>query len=163
MKIRRPILVISRNERAGKWFRFMLGGRRTGLPTTVTTDLEEGIRALKRLHPRVVIFVDEGLGKTDDRLMLLEALLLIEKQSQQNTLALLYDLTDGRLTMYHNVHLPRVSPEDVAHAATETVSCPLFGYAEEAAPGFPKDCHFLPLMVRGAAHAAGAAPSPTRD
>ena len=157
--MRRRILVISRNERVGKWFRFALGGLRTGLPTTVATDLEAGIRALKRLQPRVVIFVEEGSGKADERLMLLQALLLIEKQSRQNTLALLYDLTDGRLTMYHNMHLHRASLEDVALAAAETVSCPLFGYVEEAAPGFPKDCRFIPLMRRGAAQAAGAVPS----
>lgn len=154
--MKRRILVISRNEAAGKWLRFALTGRRKGLPTTVITDLGEGIRALKRLQPRVVIFVEEGVGRADDRLMLLQALLLMEKQSQQNTLAILYDLADGRLTMYHNVHLPRLSLEDVAQAAAETRFCPLFGYAEQAMPGFPKDCGFLPLMVKGAAHAAGA-------
>jgi hypothetical protein len=141
----------------------MLGGRRTGLPTTVVADLDQGLRALKRLRPRVVIFVDGGASKVDDRLMLLQALLLIEKQSQQNTLALLYDLADGRLTMYHNIHFPRVSPDDVAQAAAETVSCPLFGYVEESASGFPKDCRFLPLMIRGAAQAAGTAPCAPQD
>ena len=156
--MRRRILVISRNERVGKWFRFALGGLRTGLPTTVATDLGEGIRALKRLHPRVVIFVDEGSGKVDDRLMLLQALLLVEKQSQQNTLALLYDLTDGRLTMYHNTHLHRASLEDVALVVAETTSCPLFGYEEEAVSRFPKDCDYLSLMAKGVARAAEASP-----
>jgi hypothetical protein len=141
----------------------MLGGRRTGMPTTIVTDLEKGIRALKRLRPRVVIFVEEGAEKIDDRLMLLRALLLVEEQGRQNTLALLYDLVEGRLTMYHNALLPRVSAEDVVQAAVETVACPLFGYADETAPGFPKDCRFLPLMMKGAAQAAGAAPASVKD
>lgn len=161
MRTRRRILVISPNEQVGNWFRFMLGGRRVALPTTVVSSLEEGLKALKRLRPMVVIFVEEGPAKVDHRLMLLQALLLLEKECGHNTLTLLYDLTDGRLTMYHNVHLPRVSPEDVARVTAETVSCPLFGYTENEAPGFPKDCRFLPLMAKGAAPAAGAAAGPT--
>lgn len=154
---RRRILVITRNEQVGNWFRFTLAGLRTGFPTTVTTDLMEGIRALDRLRPRVVIFVDDGASKVDDRLMLLRTLLLIEEQSRQNTLALLYDLRDGRLTMYHNVHLSSVSREDVAQAAVQTVSCPFFGASEESLPSFPQGCRFLPLMMKEAASAVRAA------
>ena len=117
----------------------------------------KGILALERLRPRVVIFVDDGASKVDDRLMLLRALLLIEEQSRQNTLALLYDLRDGRLTMYHNVHLSSVNRDDVAQAAIQTVSCPFFGAAEEPAPAFPKDCRFLPLMMKEAPFAVPAA------
>ncbi len=154
--MRRRILVITRNEQAGNWFRFMLAGLRTGFPTTVTTDLMEGIHALKRLRPQVVILVDDGACKADDRLMLLQALLLIEQQCRQNTLALLYDLRDGRLTMFHNVHLPHVNREDVAQVVIQTVSCPFFGAIEESSPAFPKDCRFLPLMVKEAVPAATA-------
>ncbi len=154
---RRRILVITRNEEVGNWFRFKLAGLRTGFPTTVTTDLMKGILALERLRPRVVIFADDGASKVDDRLMLLRALLLIEEQSRQNTLALLYDLRDGRLTMYHNVHLSRVSCEDVAHAAIQTVSCPFFGAAGESSSAFPKDCRFLPLLLKETALAVPAA------
>lgn len=160
--MRQRILVISQNAQVGNWFRYRLSGRRIGVTTTVVADLESGIRALKRLQPRVVIFVDEGSQKVDERLMLLQALLLIEKQSRQNTLAILYDLASGRSTMYHNVHFPQVSLEDVALAAAETSSCPLFGYTDEAL-GFPKDCRFLPLMVKGMEHVAVAATSYTRD
>ena len=156
-RLRRRILVITRNEEVGNWFRFTLAGLRTGFPTTVTTDLMKGILALERLRPRVVIFVDDGASKVDDRLMLLRALLLIEEQSRQNTLALLYDLHDGRLTMYHNVHLSHVNRDDVAQAAIQTISCPFFGAAEESAPAFPKDCRFLPLMLKEAALAVPAA------
>ena len=159
---RRRILVITRNEQVGNWFRFKLAGLRIGFPTTVTTDLMEGIRALERLRPRVVIFVDDGACKADDRLMLLRTLLLIEEQSRQNTLALLYDLHDGRLTMYHNVHFQRVSLEDVALAAAETSSCPLFGYTDEAI-GFPTDCRFLPLMIKGVENVAVAATGRTKE
>lgn len=38
----------------------MLSARRTGVTTTVVTDSESVIRALKRLCPRRVIFVDGG-------------------------------------------------------------------------------------------------------
>lgn len=158
--MKRRILVISQDERIGRWFRFMLSGRRTGLPTTVVTTLQAGIRALKRLHPRVVIFVEDRSRRADDRLMLLRALLLIEEESHENTLAILYDLVDGRLTMYHNIHVPRVSLDDIARSAAETPFCPLFGYTEEAVPGFPKDCRFLPLMYKGAVQAAAAAATP---
>ena len=163
MKARRPILVISRNKEVANWFRYMLAGRRTGLPTTLVATLEEGLRTLRISRPRVVIFVDDGAGKADGRLMLLQGLLLIEKQSQQNTLAILYDLAEGRLSMYHNAHCSRVSLEDVAQAAAETVSCPLFGYDEETAPGFPRDCRFNPLMLKAASQAARAAVTSARD
>ncbi len=156
-RLRRRVLVITRNEEVGNWFRFTLAGLRTGFPTTVTTDLMKGILALERLRPRVVIFADDGACKVDDRLMLLRALLLIEEQSRQNTLALLYDLRDGRLTMYHNVHLSRASLEDVAQAAIQTVSCPFFGAAGETSPVFPKDCRFLSLMMKEAPLAGPAA------
>jgi hypothetical protein len=131
----------------------MLGGRRTGFPTTVVTTLDKGLQALRRLHPKVVLLADVGAHKVDDRLMLLRTLLLLEEKRSWNTLALLYDLTDGRLTLYHNVHLPRVSPEDVAQAVVETVACPLFGPADETR--FPQDCRFLPLMAKSVALAAG--------
>jgi hypothetical protein len=155
--VKRKILVISANEPAGKWFRFALGGRKTGMSVTVVADLHEAIRALKRSKPNVVIFIEERPETTDDRLMLLRALLLIEKQSRQNTLAILYDLADGGMTMYHNIHFPQAGQEDVALAAREGVRCPLFGYLEEAAPVFPPDCGFLPLMAKSARLAAGAA------
>jgi hypothetical protein len=155
--MRRHVLVISRNERIGRWFRFAIGGLRTGLPTTVVTDLEKGLLAMKRLLPRVVIFVEDGVERDDDRLLLLQALLLIEKQNRQNTLALLYDVASGGITMVHHAHLQQVRPEDVAAAAAETVHCPLFGWDEEGAQGFPENCRFRPLMRKGAAHAAGAA------
>lgn len=159
---RRRILVITRNEQVGNWFRFKLAGIRIGFPTTVTTDLMEGIRALERLRPRVVIYAGDGVCKADDRLMLLRTLLLIEEQSRQNTLALLYDLRDGRLTMFHNVHLSHVNREDVAQVAIETVSCPFFGASEESSPAFPKECRFLPLMMKEAMQAATSASlSPT--
>jgi hypothetical protein len=154
---RRRILVITRNEEVGNWFRFTLAGLRIGFPTTVTTDLMKGILALQRLRPRVVIFADDGASKVDDRLLLLRALLLIEEQSRQNTLALLYDLRDGRLTMYHNVHLSHVNREDVAQAAIQSISCPFFGAAGEPSPAFPKDCRFLPLMMKEAPLAVPAA------
>lgn len=155
--MRRRVLVISRNERIGRWFRFAIGGLRTGLPTTVVTDLDKGLLAMKRLLPRVVIFVEDGAERDDDRLMLLQALLLIEKQSHENTLALLYDLSTGQLTMYHNIHFASLSLEDVADAAAKSVACPLFGWDEEGARGFPENCRFRPLVRKGAAHAAGAA------
>lgn len=155
--MRRHVLVISRNERIGRWFRFAIGGLRTGLPTTVVTDLDKGLLAMKRLLPRVVIFVEDGAERDDDRLMLLQALLLIEKQSHENTLALLYDLSTGQLTMYHNIHFASLSLEDVADAASKTVACPLFGWDEEGARGFPENCRFRPVVRKGAAHAAGAA------
>ena len=154
--MRRHVLVISRNEQIGRWFRFAIGGLRTGLPTTVVTDLDKGLLAMKRLLPRVVILVEDGAERDDDRLMLLQALLLIEKQSHENTLALLYDLSTGQLTMYHNIHLASLSLEDVADAAAKTVACPLFGWDEEGARGFPENCRFRPVMRKGAAHAAGA-------
>lgn len=155
--MRRHVLVISRNERIGRWFRFAISGLRTGLPTTVVTDLDKGLLAMKRLLPRVVIFVEDGAERDDDRLMLLQALLLIEKQSHENTLALLYDLSTGQLTMYHNIHFASLSLEDVADAAAKTVACPLFGWDEEGARGFPENCRFRPLVRKGAVHAAGAA------
>jgi hypothetical protein len=155
--MRRHVLVISRNEQIGRWFRFAIGGLRTGLPTTVVTELDKGLLAMKRLLPRVVIFVEDGAERDDDRLMLLQALLLIEKQSHENTLALLYDLSTGQLTMYHNIHFASLSLEDVADAAAKTVACPLFGWNEEGARGFPENCRFRPLVRKGAAHAAGAA------
>jgi hypothetical protein len=160
--MRRHILVISRDEQLGRWFRYMLAGRRTGLPTTVATDLETGLRALRRLRPRVVIFVSDH-ENPDDELMLLRVLLLIQQRGDQNTLALLYDPQHDRLTMYHNVHLRGVRREDVATTAVDTVSCPLFGYQEETRSDYPKDCHYLPLLIRGAAVAAracGVASSP---
>jgi hypothetical protein len=157
--MRRHVLVISRNERIGRWFRFAIGGLRTGLPTTVVTDLDKGLLAMKRLLPRVVIFVEDGTERDDDRLMLLQALLLIEKQNRQNTLALLYDVASGGITMVHHAHLQHVRPEDVAAVAAETVHCPLFGWDEEGARGFPENCRLRPLMRKGAAHAAGAVPS----
>jgi len=46
--MRRHVLVISRNEQIGRWFRFAIGGLRTGLPTTVATDLDKGLLAMKR-------------------------------------------------------------------------------------------------------------------
>lgn len=155
--MRRHVLVISRNEQIGRWFRFAIGGLRTGLPTTVVTDLDKGLLAMKRLLPRVVIFVEDGAERDDDRLLLLQALLLIEKQSHENTLALLYDLSTGQLTMYHNIHFASLSLEDVADAAAKTVACPLFGWNEEGARGFPENCRFRPLVRKGAAHVAGAA------
>lgn len=156
-RLRRRILVITRNKEVGNWFRFKLAGLRIGFPTTVKTELMEGILAIQRLRPRVVIFADDGASKVDDRLLLLRALLLIEEQSRQNTLALLYDLRDGRLTMYHNIHLSRVSREDVAQAAIQTVSCPFFGAAGESSLAFPKDCQFLSLMMKEAPLAVPAA------
>lgn len=157
--MKRKILVISRNEEVGKWFRLVLGDRKSGRTTTVVADLQQAIRALKRTRPHVVIFVEAGPEKVDDRLMLLRALLLIEEQCHQNTLAILYDLAEGRMTMYHNVHFPHVSQLDVAMAAREGASCPLFGDVdiEEATSAFPKDCHFLPLMTKHPAVAARAA------
>jgi hypothetical protein len=59
--------------------------------------------------------------------------------------------------MYHNVHLSRVSREDVAQAAIQTVSCPFFGAAGESSPAFPKDCRFLPLLMQEAPLAVSAA------
>ncbi len=155
---RRRILVISRDEQVGKGFRFLLGGLNRGLPTTVVSDLASAVRALKRLRPRVVILIEESPARTDDRLMLLRALLLIEKQSRENTLAILYSPTDGRLTMYHNVYHPRVNREDVARVVRDSLHCPLFGSVEEEVPGIPEDCRFLPLMRKGAAVAAGSGP-----
>jgi hypothetical protein len=149
--MRRRILVISRNESVGRRFRFLLGGLRVGLPTTVVTDLEEGLRLLRRWQPRVVIFADEGGDHVDDRLMLLRALLLIEQEGLRNTLAILYNLTDGRVTMYHSAHLQRVGLEDVARLAADTVTCPIFGCDEPSKPAFPQDCRFLPIMVKGTA------------
>jgi hypothetical protein len=157
--MRRRILVISRNEQIGRWFRFMLSGLHIGLPTTVVSDLEAGIRALTRLHPHVVIFVDEGNGTVDDKLMLLQALLLIKPPYGQNTLALLYDLRDGRFTMYHHASCGRTRLEDVARAAAETVNCPLFGYAQEEAERFPAHCRFRELMAKGAPLRAASMPS----
>lgn len=145
--MRRRILVISRNERMGNWFRFMLAGLRTGMPTTVASDLGAGLRAMKRLRPKIVIFADEETGKDDDRLMLLQALLVLERQNAENTLALHYDLSEGRLTMYHNVRFPRVSPEEVVKVAVETASCPLFGCGQNQASEFPHDCRFFPLVA----------------
>jgi hypothetical protein len=147
--MKRRILVISRNEQMGNWFRFMLAGLRTGMPTTVTSDLREGLRAMKRLRPKIVLFVDEGkgMGKDDDRLMLLQAILLLERQNMQNSLALHYDLADGRLTMYHNVRFPRVTPEEVVKVAVETASCPLFGCGQKPASEFPQGCGFSPLVA----------------
>lgn len=154
--MRRHVLVISRNEQIGRWFRFAIGGLRTGLPTTVVTELDKGLLAMKRLLPRVVIFVEDGAERDDDRLMLLQALLLLKKQNRQNTVALLYDMASGEITMVHHAHLRQVRPEDVAEAAAETVACPLFGWDEEDARGFPDNCRFRSLMLKGAAHAAGA-------
>ena len=145
---RRRILVITRNEQVGKWLRFSLAGLNTGLPTTVVSDLQAALPALTRLRPRVVIFVEEGPGKVDNRLMLLQALLLNERLSRQNTVAMVYSLGDSQLTMYHNIHIPRASLEDLVHAAREGRACPLFGYSDETAPCFPRDCGFLPLMVK---------------
>ncbi len=152
---RRRVLVISRDERVGKWFRFVLGGLNRGLPTTVVSDLGSALRALKRLRPRVVILVEESPEKTDDRLMLLEALLLLEKQSRENTLAILYSPADGQLRVYHSVYRPSVNREDVAEVVLDSLRCPLFGCEEEEVPGFPKDCRFLPLLLPGEALGAG--------
>jgi hypothetical protein len=154
--MRRHVLVIARNEQIGRWFRFAIGGLRTGLPTTVATDLEKGLLAMKRLLPRVVIFVEDGAERDDDRLMLLQALLLLKKQNRQNTVALLYDMASGGFTMVHHTHLQQVRPEDVAAAAAETVVCPLFGWDEEGDRGFPENCRFRSLMRKGSAYAAGS-------
>lgn len=154
--MKRKILVISRNEQLAKWFRYMLGGRRKWQMTQVVADLQHGIRTLKRSYPHVVIFVEEGPEKADDRLMLLRALLLIEEQSQQNTLAILYDRAASRMMMYHNVHVAGVNQWDVALAAQEVASCPLFGSFDAPGHGFPKDCHFLPLLSMGKAVAEEA-------
>lgn len=154
--MRRHVLVISRNEQAGRWFRFAIGGLRTWLSTTVVTDLNKGLLAMKRLLPRVVIFVEDGTERDDDRLMLLQALLLIEKQNSQNTLALLYNMASGRITMVHHAHLQHVRPEDVAAAAAKTVACPLFGWDEEGARRFPENCRFRPLMQKNMACAVEA-------
>lgn len=159
----RRILVITRNERIGRWFRFAIGGRRVGFPTTVTTDLEQGIRALRRLHPRVVIFVEEKPGAVDERLMLLRALLVNEEHGGANTLAILYDLADGGMTMYHSARVTRVGLEDVARTAAETVACPLFGAAEDAVPGFPTDCRMLSLMLKDVPRANAAVAGSVRD
>jgi len=140
----------------------MLGGRCLGLPTTGVATLEEALRALKRLHPRVVIFVTDKSARVDDRLMLLRALLLLEENGCDNSLAILYDQAEGQCTLYHNTNLSGLSPEQVARAAAETVSCPLFGSADVAPDMFPKDCHYLPLAVKAfveAAEPATAGPS----
>lgn len=158
--MKRKILVISRNERVGEWFRDFLGGRNSGLTTTVVADLQEALRALKRTRPHVVLFVEEGPEKADDRLMLLRALLLIEEQCHQNTLTILYNPAENRMTMYHNVFFPHANQLDVAMAAKEGAHCPLFGDLEDvdaAESAFPVDCPYLPVMTRGAALAALAA------
>jgi hypothetical protein len=151
--MRRRILIISRNETAGRRLRSLLAGRYTGLPTTVVGDLTEGVHALKRLHPEVVIFVDEGASRADDRLMLLRTLLLLEERSQHNTLALVYDLVDGRLSLYHNVHFPSVEWKGLAELVADSRACPLFGYSDEFVKGFPSDCRFLGAMARGSSRA----------
>lgn len=146
----------------GEWFRYILGGRNSGLTTTVVADLQQAIRALKRTRPHVVLFVEEGAEKVDDRLLLLRALLLIEEQCHQNTLTILYNPAEDRMTMYHNVYFPRVKQLDVAMAVKEGANCPLFGDVEEETAGFPKDCCFLPLMTTCVAHPAGAAVGTTK-
>ena len=155
--MKRKILVITGNERMGKWFRDFFGGRKSGLTTTVVADLQEAIRALKRTRPHVVLFVEDGPEKVDDRLMLLRALLLIEEQCRQNTLTILYNPSEERMTMYHNVHFPRANQLDVAMAAKEGAHCPLFGDLEDmdaAESAYPADCPYLPVVTRGALLAA---------
>ncbi len=145
---RRRILVISPNAQVGNWLRFSLAGLHARLPTTVVSDLQSALRALPRLQPEVVIFVEPGPGKVDQRLMLLQALLITEKLSKKNTMALVYNLGDHQLTMYHNIHISDASLEDLVLAAKEGRECPLFGYSDETASCFPRDCGFLPLMVK---------------
>lgn len=162
--MKRRVLVISRNERVGEWFREILGGRRSGLTTTVVADLQEALRALKRTRPHVVLFVEEGPEKADDRLMLLRALLLIEEQCHQNTLTILYNPAEDRMTMYHNVYFPRATQLDVAMAAQEGARCPLFGDVNDVdavEQAYPADCPYVPVMTRGAALAALAAKAAT--
>jgi hypothetical protein len=149
--MRRHILVISPNEQLGRRFRYLLAGLRIGFPTTVVTDLAMALPVLKRLRPRVVIFVAENGGKADDQLMLLRTLLLLGEHGHDDALALLYDPGRDRLTMYHNIQLSGLRPEEVAQAVVKTVSCPLFGCEEERRADYPKDCRFLPLAVRNAA------------
>ncbi len=158
--MKRRVLVISRNEEVGEWFRGVLGGRKSGQTVTVVGDLQPAIRMLKRTSPHVVIFVEEGPERDDDRLMLLRALLLIEEQCHRNTLAILYDLAENRMTMYHNVHFPQVNRLDVAMAAQEGARCPLFGDAEEAdvaAQAYPADCPYLPIGTAGMGAGCGTA------
>ncbi len=149
--LRRHILVISRDEQLGRRFRYLLAGLRIGFPTTVVADMAAALPVLKRLRPRVVIFVAENGGKADDQLMLLRTLLLLGEQGDDDVLALLYDPGRDRLTMYHNIQLSGLRPEDVAQAVVETVSCPLFGCEEERRAGYPKDCPFLPFAITNAA------------
>jgi hypothetical protein len=133
--------------------RSLLAGRHTGLPTTVVGDLSEGLRALTRLRPAVVIFVDDGASRADDRLMLLRALLLLEEQAQHNALVLVYDLGNGRLSLYHNVRIPRMEWEDLARVVVDSRACPLFGYSDDLAKSFPRNCRFLSTMARGSSRA----------
>jgi hypothetical protein len=147
--MRRHVLVISRDEQIGRRFRYLLAGLRIGFPTTVVTDLTDALAALKRLHPRVVIFVAEDGGSADQQLLLLRSLLLLGEQRDGDTLALLYDPVHDRLAMYHHTHLSGVHSEDVARVAAETVSCPLFGCEEERLASYPQGCHFLPLAASG--------------
>lgn len=155
--LERTVLIISRSERVGQWFKTLLAGGEPGESVTLVADLAKGLRELKRSRPAIVVFVAEGPKKGEDQLSLLQTVLLAGKRSRSNTLVILYDLADGEMTMYHRIPVAYASGRDVANAVRKAPQCPLFGYCEEAVPEFPQDCGLLPLMAKSAALAAKVA------
>lgn len=144
---RRRILVITSEEGVGNWLRYALSGLHIRLRTKVVPDLSAALPALKRWRPEVVIFIEKGHGTADDRLMLLRTVLMDNQLSCRNMMAMVYSLSDQQLFIYHNIHVPKATLEDVALAAHKGRECPLFGCSPDMTSCFPKDCGFLPLFM----------------
>ena len=152
------VLVISEDESLGRWFRYAFAGRNSGVRTTVVPDLSAALKALRQLRPGVVIFVERGPTRSDERLRLLQAVLLLDQQRDGSTLAVLYSVADGRATLYHDLSLSQhIEPKDVAEVVRNSLCCPLFRGVGDARSAFPEDCHFMPVLLRGAAGGLGAA------